>query len=135
MGRDVRKTPTIGNEVPLQPHQGEHTQVNTNTHRHANPGGVDVDDSEKQGYSFLSWNDGWSQYGVFGCLYIFKSNKTGMTPRKTLLLKLLIIYEQRISINKIQPARLLVSMMAVWCQTYCAGSPWFHLFIHLLHKD
>lgn len=50
---DVHKTSTIGNEVPLQPHQGEHTQVNTNTHRHANPGGVDVDDSEKQGYSFF----------------------------------------------------------------------------------
>lgn len=81
---------------------------------------------------FFSWN-GWSQYGVFGCLYIFKSNKTCMTPRKTVLLKLLIIYEQRISINKIQPARLLVRMRAVWRQTYCAGSPWFHLFIEWLH--
>lgn len=30
------------------------THVNTNTHRHANRGGVDVDGSEKQEYSFFS---------------------------------------------------------------------------------
>lgn len=36
-----------------------------------------------------------------------------MTPRKTVLLKPLIIYEQRISINKIKPSRLLEMFTAV----------------------
>lgn len=50
-------------------------------------------------------------FGVF--VYIFKSNKTCTTPRKTVLLKPLIICEQRISINKIKPSRLLVMFTAV----------------------